>query len=168
MSDIRVKSSQVSSFGSLEGGALRPRPDVGLLLLRVATGGLMLFHGVHKLFHGTAFHQGLLEKAGLPIQLVYGIPVGEVIAPILMIVGLFTRTAAAVLAFTMVMSIYLAFGLEGFGLNQYGGLSRTQSSVHVRCLGLGMHGTRKAQCQQDDRTLGGALKGVNKAAAVPD
>ncbi len=34
--------------------------DLGKLLLRLAVGGLMLFHGLHKLFGGVGFISGML------------------------------------------------------------------------------------------------------------
>ena len=38
--------------------------DLGKLLLRLAVGGLMLFHGLHKLFGGVGFISGLLVEKG--------------------------------------------------------------------------------------------------------
>ncbi len=98
-------------------------PDVGLLLLRLAVGGLMLFHGIDKLIHGIAPYKDLLMKKGLPALLAYGIPLGEVVAPILIVVGLWTRVSSLLIVFTMLMSVYLAFGMEAFTLNQFGGLT---------------------------------------------
>ena len=40
--------------------------DAGKLLLRLAVGGLMLFHGLHKLFGGVGFISGMLVEKGLP------------------------------------------------------------------------------------------------------
>lgn len=38
--------------------------DLGKLLLRLAVGGLMLFHGLHKLFGGVGFISGMLVEKG--------------------------------------------------------------------------------------------------------
>ncbi|VDR28702.1 Uncharacterised protein [Raoultella terrigena] len=38
--------------------------DFGKLLLRLAVGGLMLFHGLHKLFDGVAGISGMLVAKG--------------------------------------------------------------------------------------------------------
>lgn len=94
---------------------------IGKLLTRLGVGGLMLFHGVHKLIHGHEFIQTKLTEAGLPAFLSWGVPVGEVVAPILIMIGLATRTSALIVAFTMVMSIYLVFASQLFTLNQVGG-----------------------------------------------
>ena len=77
----------------------------GLLILRLSTGGLLLFHGVAKLLGGLSFVQGMLAAKGLPGFLAYGAVVGEVLAPLALILGLFTRGAAVVVAFNMLVAI---------------------------------------------------------------
>ena len=84
--------------------------DVGKLLLRLAVGGLMLFHGLHKLFAGVDGISGMLVAKGLPGFIAYGVLVGEVVAPCLLILGILTRPAALVLAFTMIVA-WLMVGL---------------------------------------------------------
>ena len=81
------------------------KTNIGLLLLRLSTGGLMLFHGVAKLQGGIGFLQGMLAAKGLPAFLAYGALVGEILAPLAIIFGLFTRGAAAVVAFDMLVAI---------------------------------------------------------------
>lgn len=95
--------------------------DVGKLLLRLAVGGLLLFHGIAKVTGGVAFVEGILEGAGLPAVLAYGTYVGEVIAPILVLVGFLTRPAAAIIAFDMVMAIGLALREQIFRVKEMGG-----------------------------------------------
>ncbi|MEO7072016.1 MAG: DoxX family protein [Rhodanobacter sp.] len=81
--------------------------DLGKLLLRVALGALILFHGVHKLLHGTGPVLGAVLAAGLPAWVSYGVYVGEVVAPILLLLGLWTRIAALVVAVNMLAAISL-------------------------------------------------------------
>lgn len=95
--------------------------NLAALLLRLAVGGLMLFHGVHKLMHGYDAVGSMLSSAGLPEVMKHGVLVGEVLAPLLLIIGLWTRPAALVVAMTMVMSIVLAFRDKLFTINQFGG-----------------------------------------------
>lgn len=78
--------------------------DLGKLLLRFAVGGLMLFHGIHKLIDGVGGIGGMLAAKGLPEFIAYGVLVGEVVAPILIIIGVLTRPAALTLAFTMIVA----------------------------------------------------------------
>jgi putative oxidoreductase len=93
--------------------------DLGKLLLRLAVGGLMLFHGLHKLFGGVGFISGMLVEKGLPGFIAYGVLIGEVVAPMLIIVGLFTRPPL-MLAFTMIVA-WLMVGMgETFALDKVG------------------------------------------------
>ena len=80
---------------------------LGLLLLRLSVGGLMLFHGVAKLSHGVSGIGGLLAGKGLPEFLAYGVYVGEVVAPLLVLIGLFSRPAAWVVAINMLIAVLL-------------------------------------------------------------
>ncbi len=82
--------------------------DVGKLVLRVAVGGLMLFHGMHKVLHGVSGVQTLMTNKGLPAFVAYGVYVGEVIAPLLIIAGKWSRPAAIVFAFNMAVAIVAA------------------------------------------------------------
>ncbi|MCW1827400.1 DoxX family protein [Enterobacter asburiae] len=94
--------------------------DLGKLLLRLAVGGLMLFHGLHKLFDGVGFISGMLVEKGLPGFIAYGVLIGEVVAPVLIIVGLFTRPAALVLAFTMIVAWLMVGTGKTFALDAVG------------------------------------------------
>jgi putative oxidoreductase len=89
--------------------------DTGKLILRLTLAGLILFHGIHKLIYGIAFMagpSGPLAAMHLPAFIAYGVYVGEVVAPIFIVIGLWTRVAALVVAFNMVMAI----GLEAWKL----------------------------------------------------
>lgn len=98
--------------------------NIGKLLLRLTLGVLMLFHGMQKLKMGAEGMKGLLINAGFPEMLVYGVYLGEVIAPIFIILGLRTRVSAVVYSFTMAFAIYLAHSKEIFILNaKTGGLA---------------------------------------------
>lgn len=94
--------------------------DLGKLLLRIGVGGLMLFHGIYKLIHGFQGIKDLLIAKGLPELLWIGAFVGEVIAPLCILFGFFTRISALLVAVTMIFSIFLAFGTSGFGIGQHG------------------------------------------------
>ncbi|MDN8597834.1 DoxX family protein [Citrobacter sp. S2-9] len=85
--------------------------DFGKFLLRLAVGGLMLFHGLHKLFAGIDGISGMLIAKGFPGFIAYGVLLGEVIAPCLIILGILTRPAALVLAFTMIVA-WLMVGIN--------------------------------------------------------
>lgn len=97
--------------------------DLGALLIRLTVGILMLFHGIHKLTHGLDGVKYLLNEAGLPEFLSYGSLVGEILAPIGLILGLFTRISALLVAFTMTMTMFVYYGFNGFSINEFGGLN---------------------------------------------
>ena len=82
--------------------------DVGKLILRLSIAILMLFHGYKKFNYGIEGIKGLVLKAGLPEFLAYGVYMGEIIIPILLIVGLCTRVSALIFSGTMFFAIYLA------------------------------------------------------------
>jgi putative oxidoreductase len=82
--------------------------DTGKLILRLTIGILMLLHGIAKLSNGIGPISGMVASQGLPAFFAYGVYIGEVLAPVLIIIGLFTRPAAAVVAINMVVAIWLA------------------------------------------------------------
>ena len=96
--------------------------DIGKLILRVSVGVLILFHGMNKIIYGVGGVKHLLSEAGLPQFLAYGVYVGEVIVPIFLILGLYSRVASLVLAFNMFVAILLAHGGSMFHLSKHGGL----------------------------------------------
>jgi putative oxidoreductase len=86
--------------------------DAGKLLLRVVVAGLMLFHGVDKLLHGPVHVQADLAEHGLPGALAYGAYFGEVLAPLLILAGAWTRLAALVYSGSMVFATGLVHGAD--------------------------------------------------------
>ena len=78
-------------------------------------------HGIHKVIHGVGDIQAVLRFQGLPGVLSYGVYVGELVAPALIILGAFTRPAAGVLAFTMMASMYLKYSSQFNQLTALGG-----------------------------------------------
>lgn len=81
--------------------------DAGKLVLRLAVGVLVLLHGIAKLISGPSFLMGVLGKVGLPPALAWGVYLGEVVAPLLVIAGLWTRPAALVMVVNMLVAIAL-------------------------------------------------------------
>jgi putative oxidoreductase len=95
--------------------------DSGKLLLRLAVAGLLLVHGIDKVQTGVGWIAGPLTAVGLPAFLAYGAYVGEVVAPLFVIAGKFTRLAALVMAFDMSMAIFLVQREQIFSLKPQGG-----------------------------------------------
>ncbi|ARN22014.1 DoxX family protein [Piscinibacter gummiphilus] len=95
--------------------------DLGKLVLRVLVGLLVLVHGVSKLQNGIGPVLGAVANAGLPSAVAYLVYVGEVLAPLLMIAGFWTRPAALVVAGNMLVAIGLVHRGQIFQLNNTGG-----------------------------------------------
>ena len=95
--------------------------DLGKLVLRLTLGILTLLHGVAKITAGPAAILGLIAKTGLPPMLGYLVYVGEVLAPLLLIVGLWTRPAALVVAINMIVAVLLVHAGQIGELTKNGG-----------------------------------------------
>jgi len=97
--------------------------DAGKLVMRLMLGGLMLFHGIAKLGDGGALNwiAGQLSNLGLPGFIAYGVFVGEIVAPVMIIAGVYCRIGAALLIVNMLFAIGLVHLTELFMINEQGG-----------------------------------------------
>jgi putative oxidoreductase len=105
--------------------------DAALLLLRVVLGLLILAHGLSKLPPPSAPVVGLLGKMGLPSALAYAVYIGEIVAPILLIVGVWTRLAAILIAINMVVALLLAHTGDLFHLGRSGGYALELQAMYL-------------------------------------
>jgi putative oxidoreductase len=96
------------------------REDVGKLILRLSLGLLMLLHGISKLRHGISGIADRVTSHGLPSFIAYGVYVGEVLAPLALIIGFHTRPAAMIFAFNMIVAVALAHAGDAFSLGKGG------------------------------------------------
>jgi putative oxidoreductase len=94
--------------------------DIGKLILRITTAGLIMFHGISKIVHGVTFIGGALEQFHLPGFVAYGVYIGEVVAPFFIIIGLWTRVASLVVVFNMVMAVLLEAHRNAFVIQRTG------------------------------------------------
>ena len=119
--------------------------DGGKLVLRLVLGVLVLFHGVAKVIGGPAFVVGLVTKAGLPGAFGYLVYVGEVLAPLLLILGLWTRVGALIIVINMIVAVLLVHTSEVFTVNSSGGYGLELqamylfSAIAVALLGAGRY-----------------------------
>ena len=95
--------------------------DIAKLLLRLTVGGLMMFHGISKLINGIPWLGGVVTGAGLPEFVKYGVYLGEVVGPLLLIFGYQARIGALLVLADMVFALFLAHKQQIFSLNQGGG-----------------------------------------------
>ncbi len=96
--------------------------NTGKLILRVVLGLLILLHGIAKLKNGTSWIGDALEANGLPAFFQYGVYVGEVLAPVLLVLGFYARAGAWLIAVNMLFAIGLAHWGELFAFDANGSL----------------------------------------------
>lgn len=95
--------------------------DLGKLIVRLTLGGLLLFHGIAKLFHGVGFIEGQLASHGIPAFFAWGVFIGELLAPLMVILGYQTRIGALLIVFNMLVAIALVHSHELMALGGNGG-----------------------------------------------
>jgi putative oxidoreductase len=96
--------------------------NIGKLILRITLGVLVLLHGISKLRGGIGWLDGMLANEGLPAFFKYGVYVGEVLAPLAVIAGWYSRIGAWLIAVNMLFALGLAHGAELFSLTENGAL----------------------------------------------
>lgn len=95
--------------------------DLGKFLLRVILGALILLHGIAKIRGGVDGIGQMLAGHGLPAQLAWGVLVGEVLAPVMLIAGFHARIGAALVVINMAFAVFLVHMGELAQLNGQGG-----------------------------------------------
>lgn len=97
--------------------------NLGKLILRLTVGILMLFHGVFKLLHPGSLDSisKMLASIDLPHAFAYGVFIGEVIAPIMVIVGFYSRIGGLLIFGNMIFALMLAHRAQLFTVTANGG-----------------------------------------------
>ena len=119
--------------------------DLGRLLLRVALGALILLHGIAKLRHGLGPIEAMVAAHGLPSFVAYGVLVGEVVAPLMLLLGFYARIGALLIAVNMLFAFGLAHMSQLTQLNDQGGWALElqgmylATAVAIALLGPGRH-----------------------------
>ena len=94
--------------------------DMGKLVLRLTLGGLIIMHGIAKISGGVSGISGMLQGVGLPAALAYGVYIGEVLAPALVIIGFYARIGALLIVVNMLFAIVLVHMKDVFVLTKTG------------------------------------------------
>jgi len=95
--------------------------DVSKLILRLMLGILMLLHGINKIMNGVSGIESMLTAAGLPPWVAYGVFIGEVLAPLLLVLGFYARIGALLIVINMLFAVFLAHGSQLLQLGKTGG-----------------------------------------------
>ena len=130
--------------------------DWGKLILRLTVGGLLLFHGIAKLTGGVDWMAQPLAAVGLPAFLAYGAYVGEIVAPVLAVIGKFTRIAGALIAIDLLVAILLVRRDQMFAIQEQGGALAIElellfllGGVALALLGSGRYALSRGQGRWD-------------------
>lgn len=97
---------------------------LGKLILRLTVGGLILFHGASKLMNPSGaldYMAKILTTAGMPTWLGYFVFVGEVVAPIMIILGFFSRVGGLLVFINMCFAIFLVHTSQILTVTKSGG-----------------------------------------------
>lgn len=99
--------------------------DIAKFILRLTLGCLMLFHGAAKLINLQTldFIKGQLGTIGWHPVIAYGVYVGEIVAPILIILGIYTRFGGLLIFVNMLFAIFLVHSSDLLNLTEHGGWS---------------------------------------------
>lgn len=117
--------------------------DFALLILRVGFGGFMLTHGIPKismLTNPSDFGDPI--GVGPTISLILAL-IGEVVAPIMMIVGFKTKWAAIPAAITMLVAAFIVHAKDDLGTKEHA-LLFLISFVVIFLAGAGKYSVDKA------------------------
>lgn len=97
--------------------------DMGKLILRLGVGGMMLFHGIAKIVNlqSLEFIKSRLESVDLHPLLAYGVYLGEIVAPLLIILGIYSRFGGFLIFVNMLFAILLVHANELLQLTKHGG-----------------------------------------------
>ncbi len=97
--------------------------DLGRMVLRLTLGCLLLFHGFAKLGDGGSLKWigSQLASAGLPEFIAYGVYVGEIVAPLMIIAGVYCRIGGLLVFVSMLFAVLLAHSPELLSLSEHGG-----------------------------------------------
>ena len=105
--------------------------DFGKLVLRLTLGILVLLHGVFKLKHGVSFLEPMVQGIGLPPWAAYGVYLGEVIAPIMLILGLYSRVGAFIIFINMIFAVVLMHRPDVLSLGKQGGYALELQAMYL-------------------------------------
>ena len=120
-----------------------PNDNTGLIM-RLTLGGVMLPHGLQKVFglFGGAGLQATMNafttKMGLPAPLAVLVILAESAGALGLIFGFCTRLCALGIALVMGGAIYLVHGQHGFFMNWFGRQAGEGFEYHLLALGLAL------------------------------
>jgi putative oxidoreductase len=109
--------------------------SLGKLVLRLTVGPLILLHGIHKMLHLESLDSigKMLVGINLPTALAYGVFLGEVVGPLMIIMGIYSRLGGLLVFGNMVFALLLAHHAQLFTLTGNGGWALELQAFYLLC-----------------------------------
>lgn len=122
--------------------------DRAKIMLRVVLGILILLHGIFKITNPAAmdFVAAAFENFHLPGFLAYLVYIGEILAPIMLIIGYQTKLAALLVAITMLVAIVLVHLPQVFTLSPMSGGAAIELQLMYLVAALAVFGLGAGKC----------------------
>lgn len=142
MRSVCVKSA--FSDGKMIESLIAASPDLTVAAARLVLGVIFFAHGAQKMFGwygGPGFAQSMrtfTEHLHLPSVLAFLVILGELAGGVGLIVGLFSRLSAAVIALTMVGAVVTVHSRYGLFLNWYGNKEGHGIEYHLLAIALAL------------------------------
>ena len=109
------------------------------LVMRLTLGGVMLPHGVQKVFDkGIGATTEGFVKMGIPAPFALAGALAEFVGAVLLLAGLFTRLAGFMLAVQMAVAAIMVHRANGFYMNWFGDQKGEGFEYHLLAIGLGV------------------------------
>lgn len=105
--------------------------DFGKLILRLSLGILVLLHGIAKIRSGVGFLTPMVEGIGLPPWFAYGVFLGEVLGPLMLIAGFFSRMGAFLVFANMLFAVALVHRPELLTITKQGGYGLELQAMYL-------------------------------------
>lgn len=144
---MAMENQNTVAMGGSGIGSLLANEDLGKFLLRVNLSFLLLFHGA-AFMRGTTHILANAASIGMPAWLAWPLAAfGEFVAPILVLLGIYSRVGAFFMAGFMIVALLLVhmghfFGLQGDAYRLEPQFFFLFSSLAVMFLGSGRWGLR--------------------------
>ncbi|HEY4374025.1 MAG TPA: DoxX family protein [Burkholderiales bacterium] len=109
--------------------------NIGKLILRLTVGVLILFHGIAKVLHPDMLAPIMKNVAslGLPGPFAYAVYLGEVLGPLLIILGVFARLGGVLVVINMIFALILSHTPQLLTLAKNGGYGLELQAFYLFC-----------------------------------
>ena len=112
---------------------MQKNQDAALLIIRLAVGIMLLFHGIAKIINGVGEIQEMLSGKGIPGFIAYGVYIGEIIVPLMLIAGFRTRIASILLTINMLVIIFVAHAADILSISDHGAWKLELQGFYLFC-----------------------------------